>query len=304
VVLSILPQFHIGAWTIQNLLAWWAGARVVLERGFDPGRVLRLISEKRVSTMMGVPSNYLFLAQHPAFADADLSSLRYAVVGGAPMPEPLLRTWLARGVQLAQGYGLTEAGPNVLCLRPEDAAGHVGSAGRPYPHVDVAVADPVSGALLDGAGEGELLVRGPNVFAGYWRDPDATAFALRDGWLHTGDLVARDGGGQYRILDRVDDVFISGGENVSPAEVESVLFEHRAVADVAVVGRADERWGEVGVAYVVMRPGALTDAVELTAHCRARLASYKVPREVVFTDELPRSSVGKVLRRELRGASR
>jgi fatty-acyl-CoA synthase len=300
VVLSILPQFHIGAWTIQNLLAWWTGARVVLERGFDPGRVLRLIGEKRVTTMMGVPSNYLFLAQHPAFADADLSSIRYAVVGGAPMPEPLLRTWLGRGVQLAQGYGLTEAAPNVLCLRPEDARGHVGSAGKPYPHVDVAVADPVSGARLDGPARGELLVRGPNVFAGYWRDPESTAFALRDGWLHTGDLVARDGDGYYRVLDRVDDVFISGGENVSPAEVESVLFEHRAVADVAVVGRADARWGEVGVAYVVMRAGALTDAVELIEHCRGRLAAFKVPRAVVFTDELPRSSVGKVLRRALR----
>jgi fatty-acyl-CoA synthase len=301
VVLSILPQFHIGAWTIQNLLAWWTGARVVLERGFDPGRVLRLIGEKRVTTMMGVPSNYLFLAQHPAFVDADLSSFRYAVVGGAPMPEPLLRTWLGRGVQLAQGYGLTEAAPNVLCLRPEDARDHVGSAGKPYPHVDVAVADPVSGARLDGPARGELLVRGPNVFAGYWRDPESTAFALRDGWLHTGDLVARDGDGYYRVLDRVDDVFISGGENVSPAEVESVLFEHRAVADVAVVGRADDRWGEVGVAYVVTRPGALTDAVELTEHCRQRLAAYKVPHEVVFVDELPRSSVGKVLRRNLRG---
>jgi fatty-acyl-CoA synthase len=303
VVLSILPQFHIGAWTIQNLLAWWTGARVVLERGFDPGRVLRLIAEKRVSTMMGVPSNYLFLAQHPDFADADLSSLRYAVVGGAPMPEPLLRTWLGRGVQLAQGYGLTEAAPNVLCLRPEDAAGHVGSAGKPYPHVDVAVADPVSGAPLAGPAEGELLVRGPNVFAGYWHDEEATAFALRDGWLHTGDLVARDAEGYFRVLDRVDDVFISGGENVSPAEVESVLFEHRAVADVAVVGSPDDRWGEVGVAYVVMRPGAHTDAVELTEHCRARLAPYKVPREVVFTDRLPRSSVGKVLRRSLGGVS-
>ena len=300
VVLSVLPQFHIGAWTIQNLLAWWTGARVVLERGFDPGRVLRLIAEKRVTTMMGVPANYLFLAQHPAFAEADLGSLRYAVVGGAPMPEPLLRTWLGRGVQLAQGYGLTEAAPNVLCLRPEDAGAHVGSAGRPYPHVDVAVADPVSGALLDGVAEGELLVRGPNVFPGYWRAEEATAFALRDGWLHTGDLVARDADGFFRILDRVDDVFISGGENVSPAEVESVLFEHRAVADVAVVGRPDERWGEVGVAYVVMRPGAHTDAVELTGHCRRLIAPYKVPREVVFVDELPRSSVGKVLRRELR----
>jgi fatty-acyl-CoA synthase len=304
VVLSILPQFHIGAWTIQNLLAWWTGARVVLERGFDPGRVLRLIGEKRVTTMMGVPANYLFLAQHPGFAAADLSSFRYAVVGGAPMPEPLLRTWLARGVRLAQGYGLTEAAPNVLCLRPEDARDHVGSAGTPYPHVDVALADPVSGAPLDGPGSGELLVRGPNVFAGYWRDPAATAFALRDGWLHTGDLVERDAAGYHRILDRVDDVFISGGENVSPAEIESVLFEHRAVADVAVVGRPDERWGEVGVAYVVMRPGALTDAVELTGHCRGRLASYKVPREIVFVDELPRSSVGKVLRRSLRDRAR
>jgi fatty-acyl-CoA synthase len=304
VVLSILPQFHIGAWTIQNLLAWWTGARVVLERGFDPGRVLRLVGEKRVTTMMGVPATYLFLAQHPAFAAADLTSFRYAVVGGAPMPEPLLRTWLARGVRLAQGYGLTEAAPNVLCLRPEDAREHAGSAGRPYPHVDVALADPVSGALLDGPGTGELLVRGPNVFAGYWRDPEGTAFALRDGWLHTGDLASRDADGYHRILDRVDDVFISGGENVSPAEVESVLFEHRAVADVAVVGRPDERWGEVGVAYVVMRPGALTDAVELTGHCRARLAPYKVPREVVFVDELPRSSVGKVLRRALREGAR
>ena len=138
------------------------------------------------------------------------------------------------------------------------------------------------------------------MFAGYWRDPEATAFALRDGWLHTGDLVERDAAGYYRILDRVDDVFISGGENVSPAEVESVLFEHRAVADVAVVGHPDERWGEVGVAYVVMRPGAHTDAVELTGHCRGRLAAYKVPREIRFVEELPRSSVGKVLRRALR----
>jgi fatty-acyl-CoA synthase len=300
VVLSVLPQFHVGAWTVQALLAWWTGACVVLERTFDAGRVLRLIGEKRITTMMGVPANYLFLAQHPQFSDADLSSLRYAVVGGAPMPEPLLRTWLARDVPLAQGYGLTEASPNVLCLMPEDAGQRLGWAGTPYPHVDVAVADPVSGELLDGPAEGELLVRGPNVFSGYWRDPQATAFVLRGGWLHTGDLVHRDADGYFRILDRVDDVYISGGENISPVEVESVLFEHRAVADAAVVGQPDERWGEVGLAYVVVRAGWHTDAEELLAHCRARLAGYKVPSKVVFVDELPRSSVGKVLRRELR----
>ncbi|HEY0167621.1 MAG TPA: AMP-binding protein [Jatrophihabitans sp.] len=300
VVLSVLPQYHVGGWTIQALLAWWTGACVVLERTFDAGRVLRLIREKRITTMMGVPANYLFLAQHPQFAEADLSSLRYAVVGGAPMPEPLLRTWLARDVRLAQGYGLTEASPNVLCLMPEDAGQRLGWAGTPYPHVEVAVADPVSGELLEGPAEGELLVRGPNVFSGYWRDPEATAFVLRGGWLHTGDLVHRAGDGYFRILDRVDDIYITGGENVSPIEVESVLFEHRAVADAAVVGRSDSRWGEVGLAYVVMRPGSHTDAEELQAHCRARLAGYKAPHEVVFVDELPRSAVGKVLRRTLR----
>jgi len=300
VVLSVLPQFHVGGWTIQALLAWWTGATVVLERTFDAGRVLRLIAEKQVSTMMGVPANYLLLAQHPDFAAADLSSLRYAVVGGAPMPEPLLRTWLGRGVQLAQGYGLTEASPNVLCLRPEDARDRIGEAGTPYPHVDVAVADPVTGQLLDGPAVGELLVAGPNVFLGYWRDAEATALALRGGWLHTGDLVRRDADGYYRVLDRLDDVFISGGENVSPAEVESALFEHRAVADVAVVGEPDARWGEVGAAYVVMRPDSHTDAEELLAHCRHRLAAYKVPARIEFVTELPRSSVGKILRRNLR----
>ena len=300
VVLSVLPQFHVGGWNIQPLLSWWTGATVVLERTFPAGRVLRLIAEKRITTMMGVPANYLFLAQHPDFASTDLTSLRYALVGGAPMPEPLLRTWHARGVALAQGYGLTEASPNVLCLPPEDARRKVGYAGKPYAHVEVALGDPVTGALLDGGADGELLVRGPGVFAGYWRDPQATAFSTRGGWLHTGDLAHRDADGYYRILDRVDDVYISGGENVSPAEVENVLFGHPAVADAAVVGKPDQRWGEVGVAFVVTRAGAHTDAEELVAHCRRDLAAYKVPAEVHFVDAIPRSSVGKTLRRALR----
>jgi fatty-acyl-CoA synthase len=305
VVLSVMPQFHVGGWTIQALLAWWVGATVVLERSFHPGRVLRLIADKQVTTMMGVPSHYLLLAQHPDFADADLTSLRYAVVGGAPMPRALLRSWHGRGVDLAQGYGLTEASPNVLCLEPEEARNRVGWAGRPYPHVDVALADPVTGELLpDGAGVGELLVRGPSVFPGYWRNPQATALALRNGWLHTGDLARRDAEGYHQIIDRIDDVFISGGENVSPAEVENVLYSHPAVADAAVVGRRDARWGEVGVAYVVTRPGCHTDADELLELCRRELASFKVPVAVNFVTELPYSTVGKVLRRELRQVPR
>ncbi len=302
VVLQVLPQFHVGGWNVQPLLAWWKGATVVLERSFDPGRALRLLQDKRVTTMMGVPATYLFLAQQPGFDDADLSSLRQAVVGGAPMPEALLRRWQRRGVAIVQGYGLTEAAPNVLCLPAEDAVRKLGHAGRPYPHVEVALADPATGALVDGPGEGELVVRGPNVFAGYWRDDPATAAAVRDGWLRTGDVAERDAEGFYRICDRLKDMYISGGENVYPAEVETVLHEHPSVADVAVIGVPDERWGEAGMAVVVLRPGAVTTPDELLAHCRDRLARFKVPRQVRVIDALPRSGVDKVLKAELRRA--
>jgi fatty-acyl-CoA synthase len=298
VVLQVLPQFHVGGWNVQPLLAWWKGATVVLERSFDAGRALELIERRRITTMMGVPANYLFMAQHERFASSELGSLRQAIVGGAPMPEELLRRWQRRGVGIVQGYGLTEASPNVLCLPPEDAARKLGFAGKPYPHVEVALAEVGSGALVPGPGTGELLVRGPNVFAGYWRDPEATAQALRGGWLHTGDVAERDEEGFYRICDRLKDMYISGGENVYPAEVEAALHEHPLVADAAVIGVADERWGEVGLA-VVVAGGELSEG-ELIAHCRARLASFKVPREVRFADRLPRSPSGKLLKRELR----
>jgi fatty-acyl-CoA synthase len=286
VVLQVLPQFHVGGWNVQALLAWVKGARVVLERQFEPARVLRLIDEKRVTTMMGVPPIYLFLAQDPGFADADLSSLERAVVGGAPMPEPLLETWAARGTAIVQGYGLTEAAPNVLCLPPEDAVRRIGFAGRPYPFVEVRL-----------SAEEELQVRGPNVFAGYWRNPDATAAAFTpDGWLRTGDVAERDAEGFYRIKGRLKDMYISGGENVYPAEVEAVLHEHPAVRDAAVVGVPDARWGEVGVAFVVA--GEVEES-ELIVWCTERLAKFKVPTSVRFVEEVPRNSLGKIQKQGL-----
>jgi fatty-acyl-CoA synthase len=294
VVLQVLPQYHCGGWNVQPLLAWWKGAKVVLERAFDPARCLRLIEEKRVTTMMGVPANYLFMSQQPEFARADLSSLRRAVVGGAPMPEPLLEAWQRRGVEIVQGYGLTEAAPNVLCLPPEDASRKAGYAGKPYPFVEVRLSDA-----------GELQVRGPNVFAGYWRNPEATAAAFTgDGWLRTGDVAARDDEGCYRIVGRLKDMYISGGENVYPAEVEAVLHEHPAVADAAVVGVASERWGETGLAFVVLEPDGAASEDELVEHCRARLARFKVPSGVRFLDELPRSGMNKVLKGELLALAR
>jgi fatty-acyl-CoA synthase len=289
VVLQVLPQFHCGGWNVQPLLAWWKGARVVIERGFDAARALELIERRRVTTMMGVPANYLFMAQEPRFAATDLSSLRLAVVGGAPMPVPLLETWAGRGVEIVQGYGLTEAAPNVLCLPPEDARRKAGSAGRPYPYVECRLSE-----------EGELLVRGPNVFAGYWRNLEATAAAFRDGWLATGDLAERDDEGDYWIRGRLKDLVVSGGENVYPAEIEAVLHDHPDVVEAAVIGVPDGRWGEVCAAFVVLRGPAGED--ELLAHCRERLARFKVPKSIHVVDELPRNSLGKVAKSELRQA--
>ncbi len=286
VVLQVLPQFHCGGWNVQSILAWWKGALVVLERGFDAARALDLIETRRITTVMGVPANYLFMAREPRFAEADLSSLRLAVVGGAPMPESLLEEWSARGVDIVQGYGLTEAAPNVLCLPPEDARRKAGWAGKPYPYVS-----------CDLAPDGELLVRGPNVFPGYWRNEDATAAAFREGWLLTGDIAERDDEGNYRIRGRAKELVVSGGENVYPAEIETVLHEHPAVADAAVVGAPDERWGEVCVAFVVLSSPVSDD--ELRAHCQEHLARFKVPKAFHIVDELPRNSMGKVLKSEL-----
>jgi fatty-acyl-CoA synthase len=297
VVLQVLPQFHVGGWNVQPLLGLWCGATVVIERSFEPGRVLEVLARRGVTTMMGVPANYQFLAEHPGFDSADLSALRYALVGGAAMPEPLLRAWQARGVALVQGYGLTEAAPNVLCLPAGEAAEKLGYAGKPYPHVDVALADPDTGAPVAGAGQGELLVRGPNVFAGYWRNAEASEQAFRDGWLATGDIAARDAEGSYRILDRCKDMFVSGGENVYPAEVEAVLHEHPDVREAAVIERPDPRWGEVGLAVVACAAGAGAGEVAAQAlieHCRSGLASYKTPKAVEFVEALPRTAMGKI----------
>lgn len=298
-VLAVMPQYHVGGWNIQPLLAWWMGATVVLERTFDPGRVLKLIADRGITTMMGVPANYLILAEHPSFATTDLSRLGHAIVGGAPMPEPLLRVWHERGVALTQGYGLTEASPNVLCLPDEEARSHVGSAGKPYPHVEVAVTDPTTGEMLHGVCSGELMVKGPGVFAGYFRAPEATKAVLRNGWLATGDLVSRDVEGNYRIIDRIKDIFITGGESVAPAEIEGILFGHPAVADVSVVGVPDGRWGEVGVAWVVVRSGVATDETDLLEFCNSVLARYKVPKQIIFVAEIPRSASNKAMRRAL-----
>jgi fatty-acyl-CoA synthase len=287
VILQVLPQFHCGGWNVQSILGWWKGATVVIEPGFDAARALDLIEREQITTMMGVPANYLFMSHEPRFASADLTTLRLAVVGGAPMPEALLAVWAERGVAIVQGYGLTEAAPNVLCLAPEDATRKAGYAGKPYPYV-----------RCDLSSAGELLVRGPNVFPGYWRNEQATANAFADGWLLTGDIAERDDEGNYRILGRLKDMVVSGGENIYPAEIEAVLHEHPAVADAAVIGVPDERWGEVCVAFVVLETPVSEE--DMRKHCFDRLARFKVPKAFHVVDELPRNSMGKIQKSELK----
>lgn len=304
VVLSMLPQFHVASWNVQPLLAWWSGATVVLERTFQPARALQLIADRGVTAVMGVPTQYRMLADDVGFAASDLSSLRHAFVGGATIDPALADAWAARGVPLVQGYGLTEAGPNVLHLPAAEAAAHPGAVGRPYRHVETRVVDHATGLTLEGAVTGELWVRGPGMFSGYLDDPEATARALEDGWLRTGDLVHRDHAGVFRVVDRIKEIFITGGENVAPAEVEQVLAAHPAVAAVAVVGAPDPVWGERGVAFVARAPGAPLGADELDAHARGVLAAYKVPVRYVFVDDLPRTALDKPARSVLRARAR
>lgn len=300
VVLAVLPEFHIGGWNVQPMLAWWKGATVVLESSFDAERVLERIRRHRVTTMAGVPTTFLLLGQAAGFPHADLTSLRRVVVGGAAMPITLVEEWHARNVGVVQGYGLTECAPNVFCLAPRDALTHPASVGHAYPYVDVALIDTHSGGTVEGAGRGELLVRGPNVFPGYWHNPEATREAFCNGWLRTGDVAERDASGYYSIVGRSKEMYVSGGENVYPTEVEHVLTSYPNVMNAAVVRVDHPTWGEAGMGFVEVRPGTHVDVDELFAHCRSRLATFKIPIRICVVAELPRTSVGKLDKSRLR----
>jgi fatty-acyl-CoA synthase len=296
VTLLAAPMFHTAALNMTCLPTFLKGGTLVLEESFSPARTLDLVEEHRVTVMFGVPAMYQQVAAEGRFATADLSSVRVLLCGGAPVPPSLIRTYAARGVSFVQGYGMTEASPGVCLLDAGHALAKAGSAGVPHFFNDVRIVGPSGEA----AGRGELLVEGPTVMSGYWNRPRDTSQALTDGWLHTGDVAVTDTDGYLTIVDRVKDVIISGGENVYPAEVEQALYAHPDVADCAVIGVPDERWGEVGRAVVVLREGARADAAGLLAALDGRLARYKIPASVVFAADLPRGGSGKLLKRPIR----
>lgn len=293
-----LPLFHVGGPNIFMLPLVHVGGRTVLCREFDAEQTFDLIESAGVTHYVGVPTIYVLLQQHPRWGSADFSRLELVISGGAPCPLPVQEAFWARGVDFKTGYGLTEATGNNFWLPPEDVRRKAGSVGVPLFHVETRIVrDDGSEAGPDEPGE--LLIRGPHVFAGYWKNPEATARTVRDGWLHTGDVATRDAEGYHRIVGRIKEMFISGGENVYPAEVESVIHAHPAVAEAALIPVPDSTWGEVGCAVVVVGRDHELDADDLLRFMADRLARYKLPKSVVFIDELPKTVIGKLDKKEL-----
>jgi fatty-acyl-CoA synthase len=298
--LAALPLFHTGGLNVFANPAFHFGGTNVVVHTFDPAEALRLLGDHdpTITHFLGVPAHWLFMSQAPGFAEASFGDLT-AGVGGSPTPIELIKVWEGKGVPLQQAFGMTETSPMTLSLTREDALRKIGSAGLPALHTECRIVDE-HGTDVERGTVGELWVRGPNVTPGYWNRPDATAEAITDGWLHTGDAARQDDDGYFYIVDRWKDMYISGGENVYPAEVEDVIYQLPAVAEVAVIGVPDDRWVEVGKACIVVKDGASLTQAEVVRHCADNLATFKVPKSVVFCDELPHNATGKILKRELR----
>jgi acyl-CoA synthetase (AMP-forming)/AMP-acid ligase II len=295
------PLYHVGALdlTLTSLIA--AGATTIIHEVFDARAVVDELERSRVTTVWLAPAMVNAIMALPDIEQRDLSSVRVIINGGEKMPIPLIerlqRTFPS--AWFADAYGLTETVSGDTFLDRGSILTKLGSVGRPCLYLELDVWDEHGGSVPPGE-RGEIVMRGPKVFTGYWRDPEATAAAFTGGWFHTGDIGVRDDDGYLFIVDRLKDLILSGGENIASSEVERVLYEHAAVLEAAVVGRPDERWGEVPIAFVALRPGTEVNAAELIDHCRNQLARFKVPKDVVFVDALPRNPSGKVLKRELR----
>ncbi len=296
--LVALPTFHVGGLGLYACPTFHAGGAVVVIRSFDPEALLSAIETWRVTTILLVPAMYLMLRDHPAYGNHDLSSMRVWSSGGSPLPPSLVEQYAEDGIVIQQGMGMTETAPTIFLMPREDAVRKAGSVGKPVLHTDVCIMDRDGNRLRPGE-VGELCIRG-NIIPGYWNDPERTAETIRDGWLHSGDAARYDDEGFYYIVDRWKDMYISGGENVYPAEIEKLLYEHPAVAEVAVIGVPHPRWQETGRAIVVVKEGATLTEKDVIDFCEGKLARYKIPRSVVFVDALPRNDIGKVEKVELR----
>jgi fatty-acyl-CoA synthase len=301
IYVNVFPMFHTGGLFVYTLPQIIFGGTTILLRQFDPALVLELVEREKATILVGVPTMYQMITQAPNWDRADLSTLRFCTSGGAPLAVPLVEKYTQeKGVRFKQGFGMSEFGPGIFALAAEDAVRKAGSIGRPNFFVDARIVDE-QGRFLGPDQPGELVLKGPSYCSGYFRDPAASAAVLDEkGYFHTGDVAQYDSEGYYYIVDRIKDMFISGGENVYPVEIEKALYQHPSVLMCAVVGTPHPKWGEAGAACVVIRPGSTATEEEILDFLSGRLARYKVPRRVHFMEALPLSAAGKILKRELR----
>lgn len=290
---SYAPFFHTGGWNVLFTPFLLHGASHTLLQNFDAEVILKLMEEEKSTILFGVPTMLQMMSDLPYFEKADLSKCRYAIVGGAAMPIPLINKWHEKGIPIRQGFGLTEVGPNCFSLHQNDAIRKKGSIGFPNFYIETKVVNDDEKEC--GVNEvGELWLRSDVVTPGYWNKPKETAEAITDGFFHTGDLVRKDEDGYFFVVDRKKNMYISGGENVYPAEIETYLYTNEKIKEVAVIGVSDEKWGEVGKAFIVLKENVTLTSEDILNYCRGNLAKYKIPKHVAFLDEIPKTDAGKI----------
>ncbi len=293
-----LPFFHTGGWNVLTTPFLHRGAKVVFLKKFDGDQILTLSEKEKATLLFGVPTTMDMMARSTLFEKVDLHKVRYAIVGGEPMPVELIETWHKKGVPIRQGYGLTEFGPNVFSLNEQDAIRKIGSIGFPNFYIDTKIVDD-AGQEVPANQVGELLLKGPMCMTGYWENEKGTADTIKNGWLATGDLVRKDEEGYFYVVGRKKDMFKSGGENVYPAELEKVIRSLTGVREIAVIGVPDSKWGEVGKAFVSLEKNSNLTIKQINEFCLKNLAKFKVPKSYVILEDLPKGDSGKILKRKL-----
>lgn len=294
-----LPPFHTGGWNVLSTPILHHGGYLCVMKKFEPQRTLQLLEHEQITLFMGVPTMLKMMSNEPDFSSSDLSALYYLIVGGESMPIPLIEKWHKKGIPVRQGYGMTEVGPNLTSLHHEDGVRKKGSIGFPNFYVQIEIVNE-QGQQVSNGDAGELLIRGPMVTPGYWRDKKATQEAFTQDWFRSGDIARADAEGYLYIVDRIKNMYISGGENIYPTEIERTLNNHAEISEVAVVGIPDAKWGEVGKAFVVKVESSELTVDQIITYCQAHLASFKIPKSFTFLSTLPKMETGKIDRMALR----
>ena len=296
----LFPLFHTGGWNVLLVPFYHLGAKTILMGDFDPEETIRVIEQEKCSIVIGVPTMFHMIASTSLFNQISFDSVRIFISGGAPCPVAIMEKYWAKNKLFKMGYGLTEVGPNNFYLPEDKIKLKPTSVGIPVFHCDMKIIDTKTDKVVKQGEVGELLLKGPHIFSGYWDEPEETKKTIEpDGWVHTGDLAIQDNEGFYYIVGRRKEMYISGGENVFPVEIEELLFKHPAIDLAAVIGVSDEKWGEVGKAFVILKPDQETTPEEIRNYLTERLANYKIPKYFVIRDSLPTSATGKILKKDL-----